>query len=157
MLISVSCKEIDFWNPAAGIIPRYRRFDVFNVLQNRMQPLRVYGRPVYYKIDNNGNIDPVLQVILYAGRRYIVLDLIKNSNVNDVVDVEQFLESVHSTWDFDTGDIWLFSELTDAAMPSGLKWMVKHDEKDEDNLIDMTFDCVDTNEKKICGFLFNDF
>eukprot|EP00551_Chaetoceros_affinis_P005841 CAMPEP_0203684322 /NCGR_PEP_ID=MMETSP0090-20130426/47976_1 /ASSEMBLY_ACC=CAM_ASM_001088 /TAXON_ID=426623 /ORGANISM="Chaetoceros affinis, Strain CCMP159" /LENGTH=938 /DNA_ID=CAMNT_0050553493 /DNA_START=56 /DNA_END=2872 /DNA_ORIENTATION=- len=117
-------------------------------------PFQVYGRPVYYLGDADGNINPKLEIILYAGRRYVIWDLKEDNEVSiedDLKDIQEFLSSLHSTWDFDTKAKLAFaSEPTDNPMPFRLNWY-----DTANRAVDMTFDCPNEQEKQACYFLFN--
>jgi len=155
-----SCGELSLYNSTSSTLNRYRRFDVLDTKTDIVKPLEVYGRPVYYKIDMFGNIDPDLEAIIYAGRRYVIGNLKgKNQNhLDNEEDLETFLRSFHSTWDFDEDAIIFASELTHAPMPFGLKWKYGYEMTDEgDFFFHLDLICPDENERNECRFMFNDF
>jgi hypothetical protein len=123
-------------------------------------PLNLYGRPVYYKVDGFGKIDPLLEVLLYDGRRYVVWDLKESIDVDEEAEYMDFLltflTKFHSTWDFVEGTaVKLSSETTHDPMPFGLKWAGGIEEFDEDNFYDINLKCRVESENEACKFAFN--
>ncbi len=156
----VSCHSIEteylYTNGTTSTSLKFLRMDEDDTSTvSGTKPFEVYGRPVYYLVDEFDNIDPVLEIILYDGNRYVIWDLKEDETVNvddDLDDIKNFLETLHSTWDFDVNVKLRFgSEKTNNPMPFGhLQWFDSNNEE-----VDLTLDCSNQEEKNLCIFAFN--
>ncbi len=148
-----SCSELDFYNVTSQGVTRYRRFDD----QSSNIPGNVYGRPIYFQmLEEFGNANPDLILIIYDGERYVAWDLTGDINATNETTMTTFFQTFHSTWDFTPGTKVLFvSEKTNAPMPFGLLWTNDLVHFSQDSYYSIDVICPEQQERDVCRFVFN--
>lgn len=124
------------------------------------QPLEIYNRPVYYHGQNFGSEQWLtaqdLVVTLYLGSAWAVWNITSYVDVvaDGKVEMIEFFQSFHSTWDFTQEDAlpWYISTPTDSDSPRGLQWT----DYETGESLHFDFGCNDNGESgiHICDFIY---